>query len=107
MQSVPARDLAHDIERRRKMRRGPRAAGGADQERDVQPARAAQALGEIGPHHGVRLRHFSRAQIVGARIDRPHVGADQVRLAREPGVECRIRNAVTELARGGHDAQRL
>ena len=107
MQVLLARNVAHHGERLLEVRCCARTARGAYHERDAEAARAANALRKIDAHHGLRLRHLARAEIVRARIDRTHIGADQVGLAGETGVERLIRNAITQLARGRHHAQRF
>ena len=66
-------------------------------------ARRQQHLAQVAARGLRRGRHLAFAEIGRADIDRAHVATDQVRLAREPGVEagrreCRSRVGPTRPA---------
>ena len=71
--------------------------GRAYDQRNLQLQRTAQHLAQIAPCRRWRGRKLSAAEIVGARIDRAHIAANEMRRAFKAGIEGRRRHAVTEL----------
>ena len=106
MQPLGPRDVANDRQRRLQMRRGARRTGGADHQRHIDRPRAQQYLAQIAPCCRRRRRHLALAEIGRADIDRAHVAADQIRLARKPGIECRRRDAIAKLPRSAEKSHR-
>ena len=105
-QIVLARDFADDVHGLGKVRIAAARAGRAENEGNAVPDRTDDREAEIPLGRAPRRRELACAEIVGARIDRAHVSADQMRLAREAGAECRFGNAIAELSGGREDAQR-
>jgi hypothetical protein len=98
-------DGAHERRRRGEMRCGAGCAGRADEQRHAEPPRGLEHEGEIASGHLGRRRHLAAAEIGGSGIDRPHVGADEMRAAGDARAQRRLGDAVAELARRGEDAQ--
>ena len=106
MQALGTRDIADDGKRRLQMRFGTRGPGRTDNQRHVDRTRAQQRLPQIASRCRRCSRHLAFAEIGGTDIDRAHVAADQIRLAREAGIECRSGNAVAKLPRCTEEAHR-
>ena len=106
MQACGTGDVAHHLQSLVEMRRRARGTGGSKEQRDAEVPRAAQYAGEVVARHGVAGGEIAAAEIVGPRIDRAHVSADEMRLAFQSLGEGRFGNAVAQLAGGGEHPQR-
>ena len=106
VQSLRTRDFADDGECRVQMRRRARGASRADHQRHINRTRTEQHLAQVAPRRRWCRRHLAFAEIGGPDIDRAHVAADQVRLARQTCIEGRSGNAVAELSRCAQKSHR-
>ena len=99
-------DVPDNLQRRIQMRFRTSRPSRSNDQRNIQRTRPMQHLAQVAARGLRRSRHLPLAQIGRADIDRPHVAADHVRLARKPGIEGRRRHAIAQLPGRAQKPQR-